>query len=185
MIWTPYKVESNADYIPMEDWGKDHWSTLAYIETREVDYKGLLDNKHMRCNPRLHRTFADKQMLASEILTKEYPTHLKNKEEVHKHDDWSCIEDMMAEGLVELYWTTKYPTESFGSDVAKIKLTENGLVVAAKLRAYKAKGGNFAAFECLNPSNCEHTNVEFTAFNSTHNLFYCKACGKDIHKPIK
>ena len=34
--------------IKIKDWGKDHWSLLAYIECRCVDHKGILDKNHLR-----------------------------------------------------------------------------------------------------------------------------------------
>lgn len=41
----------------MAAWGRDHWSTLAFIETLCVDHHGGLSDKHrrnMRCNPERH-----------------------------------------------------------------------------------------------------------------------------------
>ena len=35
--------------ISIKDFGKDHWSLLAYVEYRAVNHKGFLDIKHLRC----------------------------------------------------------------------------------------------------------------------------------------
>ena len=120
--------------ISMEHWGKDHWSTLAYIETRIIDYHGGLDVRHMRCNSKLHPQF---QHI---VEGKEYPTRLKEGTIVHDHDDWSCVEDMEAEGLLI----------SLGTGLSPVyKLTDKGYVIAAALRKHKAEGGNFASFNPL------------------------------------
>lgn len=67
--------------IPVESWGKDHLSTLLYAETRAVDYKGILDDKHMR-------------------VSLQYPTHLNNGVEVHGHTDYDCLKDAQAVGFL-------------------------------------------------------------------------------------
>lgn len=54
--------------IPIYDWGRDHWSTFGYIEIRIVDFKGIPDNHHMRCDPKLHPLLAH-----DSIAVKDYP----------------------------------------------------------------------------------------------------------------
>lgn len=131
--WIKYEPSALSDYIPMSEWGKDHWSTLAYLETRAVDHSGLIDNRHMRCNPRLHRIFAH----SGSFSGKEYPTRLK-RSELENHDDWSCVEDMVSAGLIEAWFS-----ESRG----KIKFTDYGQSVANLLRVHKMNGGSFSTFE--------------------------------------
>lgn len=135
--WFEYEAEGD-DYIPPTLWGRDHWSTLAYTEARAVDHKGVISNPHMRCNNRLHRPFA--HMVGD---GREYPTRLKEGE-ISGHDDWSCVEDMVAAGLL----TAKFRDMEggFGNGRAMVKLTEKGQSLAAKLRAHKATGGSFADF---------------------------------------
>jgi hypothetical protein len=120
-----------SEHIPMSEWGKDHWSTLAYIETRIVDFKGVPDKRHMRCDNRLHPAFAHLE------TDKEYPTRLRGGVERHGHDDWSCIDDAIAEGLLEWHGTGVHPL---------FALTPKGLTVAGALRRHKASGGNFGEF---------------------------------------
>lgn len=140
-------VPGSDNFIPMEKWGKDHWSMLAYIEAREVDYKGVLNGDHMRCNSRLHRTLVGRVSVARKIIfTHEYPTILKGGEVQHNHDDWSCIEDMAHIGLVTAE-TAKTRDLIFGSHEARVKLTQRGRVLANQLREHKANGGNFSNFE--------------------------------------
>lgn len=126
---------TTARHIPMAEWGKDHWSTFAYIETRIVDYKGEANREHMRCDPRLHPAQANS---ANRLSDARHPTRLKGAAVVEDHDDWSCLEDAEREGLLRIEGTSAYPV---------IRLTERGLGVAAQLRAYKINGGVFSTFE--------------------------------------
>lgn len=48
--------------VPVEMWGKDHWSTFGYIETRCVDHDGVPDREHMRCDTDLHPGLAGTQI---------------------------------------------------------------------------------------------------------------------------
>lgn len=143
-MWEEYEVAGD-EYIPIELWGKDHWSTLAYLETCAVDYRGLVDNRRMRCNPRLHRKFAHFDYLGVIVDGSRYPTRTKTGE-IQRHDDWSCLEDLVAAGLIKAYWRVRYPEQIAGGAQAKIELTALGLKIAADLRAHKARGGSFASF---------------------------------------
>lgn len=143
MGWLKYQVEGD-DYISMDQWGKDHWSTFTYLETRAVDGGGMIDNRRMRCNARLHREFANVETPGFSSL-KEYPTILKYGE-LENHDDWSCLEDMVAARLIEAFYQVKYPNRALGNSVAKIELTELGWQIAGQLRRHKANGGKFSSY---------------------------------------
>lgn len=121
--------------VPMKDWGKDHWSTFAYIETRIVDYGGVPNREHMRCNAKIHPglTNSANRMFSSD---KEYPTRLKTGQK-QDHDDWSCLDDAESAGLLLNIGTGVNPV---------FKLTPLGQTVAAQLREFKAKGGQFRDF---------------------------------------
>lgn len=143
--WTQYEVDGD-DYIPIERWGRDHWSALMYLETRATDAGGVIDNRRMRCNARLHREFANVRAPGYPIVDgKQYPTRLRDGE-IENHDDWSCLEDLISAGLIEGWYRVKYPAEAFGNSIARIELTELGWWVAAQLRRHKAEGHVFADF---------------------------------------
>jgi hypothetical protein len=136
----PYEPEGeDSEYIPIEQWGSDHWSTFAYAENCCVEYKGTLDNRKMRCNSRLHRLFMHIADGGN------YPTRLKEGE-VKKHDDWSCLEDAARWGLIELYYFKPHSASQFGGGACKVILTSLGLEVAFQLRVFKSQGGNFRDF---------------------------------------
>jgi len=121
--------------VPIERFGKDHWSTLAYIETRIVDHGGEPGKEHMRCDPDLHPGQTNS---ANRLGGKtKYATRLAGGEVLGNHDDWSCIEDMEAHGILENIGTGAQPI---------YRLTDYGMIVANALRNHKAAGGNWGDF---------------------------------------
>jgi len=97
-------------------WGKDHWSTFAYLETCVVDRDGLVAHERMRCDVRRHPVFAAARPRGL-VLTPggadaaQYPTRLRAERpgpggvwpvaELADHDDYDCVADMIREGLLE------------------------------------------------------------------------------------
>ena len=144
--WIEYEADGD-DYVPIAKWGKDHWSTFAYLETRTVDYGGEIDNERMRCNPRLHRAFMNS---ANRLFSGNYPTRLAHGATIEPHDYWSCLEDMVAAGLIRAFYRCRYG-EFFGGGQARVELTDEGRRVAGLLRAHKADSGNFGDFAHTTP----------------------------------
>lgn len=66
--------------IPVDEWGKDHKTTLLYAETRAVDHNGRLDRNHMR-------------------ESSQYPTRLAGGKELRGHTDYDCLRDAQAAGF--------------------------------------------------------------------------------------
>lgn len=131
-----------SEPIPVARWGKDHWSTIAYAETCAVD-RGEPDKERMRCDPRVHPAQAN---TANVLFHGEdgSPTKLRGWSAdkpltniALKHDDWSCLEDAEAAGLLKLEGTGVYP---------RVVFTAVGKAVAAALRQHKSAGGTFATF---------------------------------------
>ncbi len=134
----------------MKDFGKDHWSLLAYVECRCVDNKGVPDGDHMRTNPNRHlgvnRPRANR--FCEQKWKPEYGTRLvgyflegdkrDKSRQIKSHDDWDCFEDLEAAGFVK----------NIGSGINQLwELTPHGIFVAAQLRAHKAAGKHFATFK--------------------------------------
>ena len=113
---------------------KDHWSLLAYIETRCVEthllYAGL-DKRRMRCNPYRHPLLAHRR-----DWSPRWGTRLANGQVLADHDDWDCLDDLEAVGLVEILSLIN----------GFVRLTESGISMCAGLRAHKINGGTFATF---------------------------------------
>jgi hypothetical protein len=121
--------------ISITQFGKDHWSTFAYIEVRCVDNDGKLDKDHLRTDIDIHPLLIGETKNRFGIDPRKYPTRLKDNVELHNHDDWSCIEDFESIGLLT----------RTQDDICR--LTERGFIVAGLLRKHKAQGGTFANFQ--------------------------------------
>ena len=125
--------------IPMSNWGKDHWSTLLYLETLAVDNSGLAkpDNRKMRTNEIRHPHLKGNTGFPSSALDGSgYPTILKEGE-AKGHDDWDCVDDAIEEELVE----------DVGTGLNRAyKFTKKGKKAMAKLREFKQEGGSFKDF---------------------------------------
>ena len=138
-----------AKTIPMSEWGRDHWSTLAYIETCATERQAL-DDRRMRGDGRT------------------YPTRLRGfaadpSRIVLDHSDWDCVLDLIAAGLLTPEPGTNphrdHPTNATiearmaarvapasASKIDRYKLTARGRAIANALREHKENGGNFSNF---------------------------------------
>lgn len=121
------------DHIPINRWGRDHWSTLAYLETRIVGHRGVIQREHMRCDPALHPHLAHE----GSRMGSPAPTRLADGE-VSSHDDWSCQDDAEAEGLIQNVGTGLY---------RRYVLTDKGRPVAHALRDYLAQHDTSRGFD--------------------------------------
>lgn len=150
MSATEAQVYLKDEYIPMAMWGKNHWSALAYIETVMVECGGFevgfdarmtQNRRHFRVmaeqNPTPKRPGRSISMSFASPMAPEYSTTLNDGQRVDGHDDWCCVGDFAASGLLK--------AEHFEpKDV--LHLSELGQKICAQLRAHKQGGGNFAEF---------------------------------------
>lgn len=130
-------------------WGSDHWSTLGYVETRIVDHKGVLDRRHLRGH--------------LERRPDRHPTRMKGGVELSDHDDYDCIADMLALGILETKSDHDCDEDLFNlaqdleidlGDLAETYIetekafvfTSVGQELASALREHKANGKNWASF---------------------------------------
>jgi hypothetical protein len=122
-LYAPFTESINGRvFVPPGVWGRDHLTTLLYVETRVVDNLGVLDNRKMRCDPALHPDLHTGSR-------GEYPTQLRFGAIVNRHDDWSCLEDAAAADLLFLFYKP---------GGARVVLTQKGWKIIHSLR--KAKG---------------------------------------------
>jgi hypothetical protein len=141
--WDEPRVFTIDDEIPMEFFGKDHWSTLAYIETKIVDFGfRIQSDPRMRTNLRRnHRiaTHGGRTGIRHHITDGGgYPTRLSNGTDVAGHDDWECMVDLIRVGVLK--------TRGEPGLGKLVKLTPFGSRVVSALRTHKANGGTFATF---------------------------------------
>ncbi len=105
---------SSTAHVDVERFGKDHWSTFAYIETRIMDHHGVIEHDHMRCDGARHPFMVNagsRASLVGGVDGGRYPTRLKKKtrvsgvwefEELFDHDDYDCLADAISAGLLEV-----------------------------------------------------------------------------------
>lgn len=102
-----------SDVTSIALWGKDHWSTYTYLGYLIVHANGIPQKDRMRCDPDLHPGLLGAYQARESFGSNKYPTRLKGGIEKDNHDDWSCIEDAVALGLVEWNGTGMHPIFAF------------------------------------------------------------------------
>lgn len=161
------------DLIPPEFWGKDHWTTLAYVESVMTDCGGfqLGADSRMRTNRRNFRVMSEfptpkrsgsETFGATGFYPSQSPTRLNNDTDVEGHDDWNCLEDMAAIGLFDVSGLHLEPKKV-------IHLSLTGQKVSAALRAHKQAGNSFSTFslsavEDLHPDDLREPDGEVFNF---------------------
>lgn len=142
-------IDSDA-YVPMRMWGRDHWSTLAYIESVEVECRGFQIgyDPRMKSNRRHFRVMREecpRPKRPTQIgdigfpMELKHSTVLKDGRLVEGHDDWMCVQDMASEGLFTADVSDVQPG-------ATLRLSAKGRRIASQIREHKASGGNFSNF---------------------------------------
>ena len=151
----PAVVFAQDQFIPMAHWGRDHWTTLAYMDHVMTDCAGFevgLDPR-MRSNRHNYRIMFPRaarrparlgQTAAAQALAiamkPEHTSRLSGGAVSTNHDDWSCIQDMAAAGLLTVDPSGVEPGEV-------LHWSDAGRALAAELRAHKAAGGNCSVFQ--------------------------------------
>lgn len=141
-------VDYRNELVPMNLWGKDHWSTLGYVESVSETNAGFqvgadprmkTNRRHARVLQACPRPKRSSGFLPGVVMDPAHATRLKDGTQVENHDDWACLQDFVAEGLFQ-----------FGAEVEPkkvLRLSERGLALTAALRAHKINGGTFATFD--------------------------------------
>jgi hypothetical protein len=119
--------------IAIDNWGKDHWSLLAFFETQVVEKKNAIDVRKIRINDS-KRGFGNGN---GHGWKDSWGTRLKNGSILGDHDDIDVMNELEAEGFCINMFTDLNPI---------IDLTEKGLAVVADIRKHKSRGGNFSNF---------------------------------------
>ena len=140
----PEILELKTKTITISQFGTDHWSLFVYIETRAVDFKGVLDKNHLRIRKEVDTAGRIPLGQRPEHSWKpEWGTRLKGFEidkdlRLPHHDDLDCFDDLENAKLIENLGTGLNPAA---------KLTKKGILIASKLRNHKANRGCFANFD--------------------------------------
>lgn len=134
---TPLGDGRDARPVPVSRWGRDHWSTFAYVCSCIFDRREV-DPRRMRTDPALHPCLAHGDPFGSGVTDgSKYPTRLRGGALASPHDDWSCLDDAEAAGLVV----------NRGTGLRRdYQLTEAGLAAHAALAAHFNAGGAVSGF---------------------------------------
>ena len=132
--------------VPIYQFGRDHWSVLGYIFTLCIDGHwgvGTITHSRMRTNEKMHPLLKQGKPTAEASWRKESGTRLAGytqgdgSRQLSKHDDWDCLEDLEACGLVDIISIAN----------GFVRVTDPlGIIVACELMSHKARGGTFGNF---------------------------------------
>lgn len=144
--------EFKDNFIPIQLWGKDHWSTLAYLETHDVNKGGFKvqfdpkmrqNRRNFRIMPRLKQS--QQEMGIGVVMNPDYGSRLNNGKYAKNHDDWNCVQDFAEVGFLRIGENTISADEVQPKEV--LHLTDLGRSCAARLREHEANGGTFSNFK--------------------------------------
>ena len=127
--------------IAIDKWGRDHLSTLLYIESVCVNGKGKPVACRMRQTPGQPSRGWDlngKYVVAPPSPDPQgYPTRLADGTEIWCHDDYDCAADMVEAGMLKWEGTGMSPI---------FALTDYGWYVCGKLREHRGKTNSSNGF---------------------------------------
>jgi hypothetical protein len=142
-------MKADDGYIDIHLWGKDHWSTLAYIETVMVecggfqvgyDYRMKTNRRHSRVMQECPFPKRPTRSIGRGVVMKpENATKLSDGQIVEDHDDWCCVQDMADYGFFNLQPDDIDPGVT-------LLFSPYGQNVALELRKHKLNGGSFGDF---------------------------------------
>lgn len=146
------KTAAAKKVLGIEEFGRDHWALLAYVETLCVDGQGgigVIDRRRMRCNRDTHPMLCGVYGVAWDRAhgtrlagwTGNGSTRNVSDEEragflLGGHDDWDCLDELESAGLVEVLSVT----------AGHVRMSKEGQELAARLREHKGRGGSFGSF---------------------------------------
>ncbi|UTU09558.1 hypothetical protein CcrBL47_gp272c [Caulobacter phage BL47] len=144
-------------YVPITLFGKDHWSMLAYAEIEAVECGGFQVgfDARMRQGRQHFRVMHEECRRPKRIngghqgvvMRAEHGSRLNDGTYIENHDDWHCVQDMVAAGLMGVKKRDLIlPLVEEMEPGVFLHLTSLGHDVVSRLRRHKADGGNFAGF---------------------------------------
>jgi hypothetical protein len=90
----------NGTPVPPEQWGADHYSTIGYVFCCLGNGTATPQASKMRQKPNTPRRGVIKTGEAVPFSPTEYPTKLQGGEKLYGHDDFDCLFDAEAVGLI-------------------------------------------------------------------------------------
>ena len=138
----PRELTKDDAGVKIEQWGKSHWSTFAYLETLCVDFSDGVarpDLARVSANLNRHPGLVGTTPFGTVLDGSDYGIMLADGKTLPgpEYDEWDCIYDMECYGLLTSGGTGINP---------EYRLTDLGAAVVAQLRKHKAQGGKFGNF---------------------------------------
>ena len=134
--------QSKRERITAELFGEDHWSLFAYVQGCCEGNVGRVEPEFMRCSwanrTRLGALGSESSEWGPVCGTRLKGYHKQQTPDLYLagHDDWDCLADFEAAGLLEVVC---YAT-------GLVHLTPKGLRAGAALRDHQARGGSASNF---------------------------------------
>ncbi len=127
-------TETQKKSYSESEFGKQHWSLLAFIETQVVDKCFPLDYRRMSCNNKKRGISNGAPFSWDDDWSTE---NNKSEKLILGHDDIDCFEELEKEGFIKNEGTllNMYPS-----------ITDKGWRACAELRKFKGNGGNYVDF---------------------------------------
>jgi len=134
-----WRRASEREPVPVELFGKDHWSTFAYVETRATDHRGVLDHDRMRCSAARHPMMMQaKRPQLGHVDAARFATRLKGAAtgtrfaivDLADHDDYDCLDDLIDAGLL----TVRMPV---AQEVTRLYLDVKGQPIVIDDQAFR------------------------------------------------
>lgn len=125
------RAELTPSAPSIKEFGRDHWSTLLYVEARCTDNGGVPGRQNMRCLDSRHPRYSHGHDSGA------YPTRLAGDKLLPNHDDWDCVDDLERVGLVVIGGTSANPVW---------QMTPEGQRMVGLLRTHKQSGRGLGSF---------------------------------------
>lgn len=135
------KEHTVDDYVPVEKWGRDHWSMLAYFRSIEVDRGQFLvvADPRMRLGRRHYRVLGAAEPCLP--MDPKCGSRLNDDTYIPRHDDVHCLGDFANAGLL----ASSGNLEVEPGDA--LHLSEKGIQLVEALQQHKASGRSFSNFK--------------------------------------
>ena len=127
--------------VPIEKWGKDHWSVFMYVESicvNSTDGIGSPDHRRIQTNHNRHPEKRNNNYHSSPDGA-DFGIRLNDGTELPgpDYDEWDCIRDLECYGFLR----------DIGTGIRPLyRITEKGNALAAALRKHKTGGGMLVDF---------------------------------------
>jgi predicted transcriptional regulator len=132
--------------IEKERFGRDHWSTFAYLAHCATAREGEPDRNKMRTHPKNRHLMSQIQAMMTLSGVEWSKTRLAGGVEIDEHDDYDCMYDLIDAGLFLSVGSGAHPL---------VKLTDEGFrilkLVSDFLRA-GVPGRTYGDFRPYDPS---------------------------------